>query len=174
MVPIIQAVHSASLTPRVSKHWTAKSLLGEWPRRHTRQSVSCSQPAHKTSAHWVASTWTGALDVEGRGSPCRMSNLRNINVPCELVTYMAMSHVASKMLSCRQSNLRNTPCRVPHIFSHVTRLDFKECQCRHVEFRGRGPLNYVHNYAGCLRGSTQWKGHGSTSGAAVWRLGLSY
>ena len=47
-----------------------------------------------------------------------------------LVTRMAMSRVASKMLSCRLSNLRNTPCCAPYICSHDTRLYMS-----HVEFK---------------------------------------
>ena len=44
------------------------------------------------------------------GSPCRMSNLRNVNVPCYLTGHVPCR---SKMFSCHLSNLRNTPCHVP-------------------------------------------------------------
>ena len=58
-----------------------------------------------------------------------------------------MSHVASKMLSCRMSNLRNALCRVTIFPGHVdkpymTHVDFKKWLCRHVEFRGQGQYNF--------------------------------
>ena len=59
----------------------------------------------------------GALDW---GSPCHMSNLRNVNVPCHL-----NGHVPCRLSDqdCRLSNLRNTPCRIPYVVSHVSRLN---------------------------------------------------
>ena len=59
---------------------------------------------------------------------------------------MALSHVASKMLSCHVSNLINTPRCVPYIncvlmsLSSVSHVDFKKRP--NAEFRGRGPLDY--------------------------------
>ena len=74
------------------------------------------------------------------GPQCRLSNLRNGNVPCP---YVCNIHVDFKIVSCPMSNLRNCPCHVINIFSHVNRLhvdvDFKKWPCRPVEFKGQGP-----------------------------------
>ena len=46
--------------------------------------------------------YTGALDG---GSLCRMSNLRNVHVPCHYFCYF---HVHFKLAQCRMSILRNS------------------------------------------------------------------
>ena len=51
------------------------------------------------------------------GPQCRMSNLRNGNVPCR---YFYNIHVDFKIVYCRMSNLRNG--YVTNIISHVDRL----------------------------------------------------
>ena len=79
----------------------------------------------------------GALD----GGPlCRMSNLRNGNVPCP---YFCIIHVDFKIVSCLMSNLRDGPCHVSNIFPmsicFMSHVDFKKWPCRRVEFKGQGP-----------------------------------
>ena len=48
-----------------------------------------------------------------------MSILRNDNVPCR---YLCNYPVNSKIVICRMSILRKSPCRVTNFISHVTRL----------------------------------------------------
>ena len=60
------------------------------------------------------------LDFQGsltRGPQCRMSILRNGNVPC---CCFCNFHVDFKISECRLSNVKNGPCHVG-IFSHVYR-----------------------------------------------------
>ena len=76
---------------------------------------------------------TPVSHVEFKKWSCRMS-----------LNYLFKSHVASKMLSCRMSNLI---CRVTiplavsiGLMSHV---DLKKWPCRRVKFRGQGPYLYI-------------------------------
>ena len=66
----------------------------------------------------------GALDG---GPQCRMSNLRNGNVPCP---HFCNIHADSKIVSCRMSNLSNCPCHVTNIFpmsiGFMSHVDFRE------------------------------------------------
>ena len=59
------------------------------------------------------------------GPQCRLSTLRNGNVPCR---YLKNFHVEFKIVQCRLSILRNdnVPC---HYFSNVP-VGFKVVQCR--------------------------------------------
>ena len=68
-------------------------------------------------------------------------NFRNCHVACPL--WLFTFHVASNMLSCPISNLRNAICRVT-IFvamsmSPLLRVDFKKWPFCSVEFRGQWP-----------------------------------
>ena len=62
------------------------------------------------------------------GSQCCMSNLRNGYVNCH---YFSNFHVDFKKVSGRLLNLRNGPCDVDNICSHVDRLHAD----RHVDFK---------------------------------------
>ena len=64
----------------------------------------------------VLVNYPGALDG---GPQCCMSILRNNNVPCR---YICNYPADSKIVICRMSILRKSPCRVTNFISHVTRL----------------------------------------------------
>ena len=64
-----------------------------------------------------------------------MSHVKYKKQQCPLsLNCMVVSHVASKILSCRMLNLRNAPCRVLYFASQVKlssmpHVDFKKCRC---------------------------------------------
>ena len=104
--------------------------------------LSCSHTDDESLAFF---TVIGALDWS---PPCRMSNLRNGNVPCP---YFCNIHVDFKIVSSRMSNLRNCPCHITNVFPHVdmfmSHVDFKKWPCRPVEFKGQGPVIVCHHPA---------------------------
>ena len=62
----------------------------------------------------------GALDGGGGGGgQCRLSILRNGNVPCH---HSLDFPVDFKIAKCRLSNLRKGPCHVGNICAHVDKL----------------------------------------------------
>ena len=76
----------------------------------------------------------GALD---RGSPCRLSIIRNANVACFCRLFMAMSHVEFTIYPCHMSLYFPKPYRMSVGF--MSYVEFKKWSCRPVEFKSQGP-----------------------------------
>ena len=74
----------------------------------------------------------GALD---RGSPCRLSFLRNANVACLCHLFMPMSHVEFKKSPCLMSLAK--PCCI--LIGPMSHVKFEKRMCHPVDFRGQGP-----------------------------------
>ena len=73
-----------------------------------------------------------------RGPKCRMSILRNGNVPCY---YFCNIHVDFKISLMLHVEFRNGPCYdIFHMsIGFMSHVDFKEWPCHFVEFKGQGP-----------------------------------
>ena len=96
--------------------------------------MSRSEQVTKAPGHW-ATTTSGAL--EG-GSP--MSRVDFKKWSCHM-SLLFMFYVASKMIACPISNLRNALCRVTIglaiTISPMSHADFRKRPCCRVEFRGQ-------------------------------------
>ena len=84
-----------------------------------------------------------------RGPQCRMSILRNGNVAClsdVSVTYFPQCHMSNlrkAYVTCHYIFL--PPCRMS--LSSMWHVEFKNCPCRPVDFRGLGPLGEISSRA---------------------------
>ena len=72
------------------------------------------------------------------GPQCRMSILRNGNVPCICTLFSPMSHVEFKKRLCPMSLHFYPSCRMS--LSPMSHVEFKKGPCRPVGFRGQGPF----------------------------------
>ena len=75
------------------------------------------------------------------GPQCRLSILRNGNVPCR---YFCHFPVDFELVQCRLLNIRNTQCHIFNRFSHgigfMSPVDLKKRLCFCFEFKGQWPL----------------------------------
>ena len=78
---------------------------------------------------------------------CHMSILRNGNVACLCCLFSPMSHFEFKKGLCPMSLYFVPPCRIS--LSLMLHFELKNCPCRPVDLRGRGP--YHTSVGACCR-----------------------
>ena len=133
--------------------WTQRAcvcLLGVHPCVKVADRAPCRASRHRVNTparHSVPALW-GPLTG---GPQCRMSNLRNANVPCH---YLCIIHVDYKIDWCRMSNLRNENVMslafFPMSIVFMSHVDFKKRPCRPFEFKGQGPHSALRRKWGSL------------------------